>query len=145
MKVIRLQQQEEATARYIIDHLVEKEAGGPSPDEVQSLLSDDRTYLFAAMSADEEVIGYALAYRFAALYRPGGLAYLYDIEVAEAHRRKGAGRLLIDALLRHLKADGVMEMWLGTDTDNEAAQALYSATGAQRSEGAFYDFTYHLV
>jgi ribosomal protein S18 acetylase RimI-like enzyme len=145
LKVIRLQQQEEAIARYIIDHLVEKEEGGPTAEDVQSLLTDERTYLFAAMSAGEEVIGYALAYCFPALYRPGGLAYLYDIEVAEAHRRKGAGRLLIEAALRHLKTDGVTELWLGTDTDNEAAQALYRATGAQRSEGAFYDFTYRLI
>lgn len=145
MKVVRLQQKDKAMAGYIIDRLVEKEAGGPTPEAVQNLLTDERTYLFAAVSAKEEVIGYALAYHFPALYRPGRLAYLYDIEVVETHRRKGAGRLLIETVLRYLKADGVTEMWLGTDADNEAAQALYSATGGQRSEGAFYDFTYHLT
>ena len=136
MKVIRVQQQDGAIAHYIIGHLVEKEAGGPTAEDVHSLLTDERTYLFAAMANSGEVIGYALAYRFPALYRPGGLAYLYDIEVAQAHRRKGIGRLLIEAVLRYLKVDGVTEMWLGTDTDNEAAQALYSATSGQRSEGA---------
>jgi ribosomal protein S18 acetylase RimI-like enzyme len=60
------------------------------------------------------------------------------------HRRKGAGRLLINTLLTHLKSDGVTELWLGTATDNVGGQALFSSTGGIKSEETFYDFTYEL-
>jgi len=69
---------------------------------LEKLLSDDRTYLFA-VTLDENVIGYALAYRFPSLYSSDYLAYLYDIEVLPSHKRKGAGRFLMETLLTYFK------------------------------------------
>ncbi|MEO7292162.1 MAG: GNAT family N-acetyltransferase, partial [Ginsengibacter sp.] len=62
----------------------------------------------------------------------------------ETHRRKGAGRLLMETLLAHLKNDNVSERWLGTATDNLEGQALFSATGGIKSAETFNDFTYEL-
>ena len=115
----------------------------PSASHLQTLLTDDRTYVFVALS-DNAVIGYALAYRFPSLYAAESLAYLYDIEVLKTHRRKGAGRQLIQTMLTHLKADGVGELWLGTATDNTEGQGLFAGTGGLRSGETFNDFTYEL-
>lgn len=115
----------------------------PSNKNVETMLDDDRSYLFAAI-INSTVVGYALAYRFPSLYSEGFLAYLYDIEVLQTHRRKGVGKLLIEAMLADLKLDGVKELWLGTAVDNAEGQGLFSSTGAEKSGEIFNDYTYHL-
>jgi ribosomal protein S18 acetylase RimI-like enzyme len=116
----------------------------PAISHLHTLLDDDRSYLFAAVDAHSGVVGYALAYRFPSLYAPEYLAYLYDIEVSEHHRRKGIGTLLIKTILEHLKVDKVKELWLGTGIDNQEGQALFRSTGAIKSQEVFHDYTYYL-
>lgn len=142
ISVKRLGQNDPAIG-VLIAKLLDSSEGRPSTEQLQQLLADDRTWLFVASEA-EEPIGYALAYTFPSLYVGGKLAYLYDIEVLAGHRRKGAGRLLMQALLAQLKADGVSELWLGTATDNAEGQALFSSTGGIRSGETFNDFTWEL-
>lgn len=143
MTATRIQANDRATINAIIENLLDQAGSKPSANHLEKLLTDDRTYLFAAM-LEQEVIGYALAYRFPSLYASGYLAYLYDIEVLKTHRRKGAGRLLMRTLLTHLKLEGVTELWLGTATNNVEGQALFSATGGARSGETFNDFTYEI-
>ncbi|MEJ7644840.1 MAG: GNAT family N-acetyltransferase [Chryseolinea sp.] len=129
----------------LINHLdpSDRKSDPPSPMHLKTLLNDERSYLFAATD-DSAVIGYALAYRFPSLYNSTHLAYLYDIEVSETHRRKGVGSLLIKKILEDLKSDNVTELWLGTGVDNPEGQGLFSATGAIRSEETFNDYTYYI-
>ena len=123
--------------------LVDKEDVGPSPLHLQNLLADDRTYLLAAL-IDGGVIGYALAYRFLSLYASTQMVYLYDIDVIEQHKRKGAGRMLVETVKDIAKRDGVTELWLGTGTDNKEGQGLFSATGGVKTGETFNDYTYYL-
>lgn len=143
MKAFIVTSTELEIARFIVDHLIDEPQHAPGDDHLHQLLQDQRTYLLAAQ-VGEEVVGYALAYRFPSLYRPDHLAYLYDIGVEEAYRKQGAGKLMINVLLPQLKADGVSELWLGTGTKNQAGQALFQATGAIKTDETFFDFTYHL-
>ncbi len=115
-----------------------------SNKNLEKLLDDHRSYLFAAI-IDGRVVGYVLAYRFPSLYSEGFLAYLYDIEVLQKHRRKGVGKLLIETMLANLKSDGVKELWLGTAVDNAEGQGLFSSTGAEKSDEIFNDYTYNLA
>ena len=131
-----------AIVNFIIENLISNTEKA-TPHHLNKFLSDDRSYLFA-VSRDEKIIGYAIAYRFPSLYSSDYLAYLYDIEVLVNHRRKGAGRLLIKALLTCLQSDGVTELWLGTATDNIEGQALFSSTGGIKSGETFNDFVYQL-
>lgn len=116
----------------------------PTKEHLEKLLEDDRCYLFAAIIEDT-VVGYALVYRFPSLYASENLAYLYDIEVSQDHRRKGIGRGLVETLISHLKDDDVKELWLGTGVDNIEGQSLFSATGAIKTEETFNDYTYYLT
>lgn len=61
---------------------------------------------------------------------------LYELSVDEDHRRRGIGRALTEALAAEAEARGCYGMWVGVDTDNEAALATYGAAGA-RDEGVF--------
>ncbi len=143
MKAVKVKIGDSTIVNFIIKILFEN-SGKLTANHLQKLLSDDRTYLFAVTS-DQNVIGYALAYRFHSLYSPDDyLAYLYDIEILPSHRRKGAGRLLMETLLAYLKSDGVTELWLGTATDNIEGQALFTSTGGIKSGETFNDFTFIL-
>ncbi|MER5882607.1 GNAT family N-acetyltransferase [Streptomyces sp. NPDC001941] len=69
---------------------------------------------------------------------------LYELSVAEEHRRRGIGRALTEALARVARERGCYDMWVGVDTDNAPAHATYRAAGAA-PEGEFsmltWDFT----
>ena len=143
LKVVKVNKGDTVILNFIVDNLIEYSAGKPSAEHLETLLNDNRTYLFAAI-LDNNIIGYALAYKFPSLYASDYLAYLYDIEVLEMYRKKGAGRLLIETMRALLKSDGVSELWLGTAVDNIEGQALFSSTGGIKSGETFNDFTYDL-
>lgn len=144
VKVIKVNKVDTVIINFIIENIINNSDEKPTTNHLDKLFTDDRTYILAAVFEDNAV-GYALAYRFPSLYASDYLAYLYDIEVLMKYRRKGAGRLLIETLLTHLKSDGVSELWLGTATDNLEGQALFSSTGGIKSGETFNDFTYELT
>ncbi len=91
----------------------------------------------AVMVAEEngEVVGYTYAglegRDYMALRGPAGA--LYDIVVDPAKRRRGVGRLLIDAALAFLKDLGAPRVVLSTATRNDAAQHLFESVGFRRT------------
>lgn len=58
--------------------------------------------------------------------------FLYELGVAEAHRRRGTGKALVSAIASLARENGCYGMWVLTDEDNHAALATYTATGATR-------------
>jgi ribosomal protein S18 acetylase RimI-like enzyme len=81
------------------------------------------------------VIGYAYAavegYDYMSLRGPAGV--LHDISVVPESRRRGVGRLLLDAALAFLKARGAPRVVLTTAEKNEAAQQLFARAGFRRT------------
>ena len=59
----------------------------------------------------------------------GPAGVLYDIVVDPSHRRRGVGRLLLDATLAALKARGAPRVVLSTAKRNESAQRLFAHAG----------------
>jgi ribosomal protein S18 acetylase RimI-like enzyme len=68
---------------------------------------------------------------------------LYELEVAEPHRREGVGRALTAALAAAARERGCYGMWVGTDTDNLPALATYLSAGA-RNQGPSAILTWDL-
>jgi ribosomal protein S18 acetylase RimI-like enzyme len=58
--------------------------------------------------------------------------FLYELGVAQAHRRRGIGKALVAALVQLAQEAGCYGMWVLTDEDNLAALATYQAAGAAR-------------
>ena len=56
---------------------------------------------------------------------------LYDIGVAEAHRRRGVGKQMIGTLKAICRGTDVFKMWVPTGRSNIAATGLYGDTGAE--------------
>ena len=51
--------------------------------------------------------------------------YVDEVGTASTHRRMGIARLMKDELFAWGRELGCEEAWLGTETDNEPAKALY--------------------
>jgi ribosomal protein S18 acetylase RimI-like enzyme len=54
---------------------------------------------------------------------------MYEVDVAEQHQRVGAGRAMIEFLKALCAERGWREMWVLTELDNEAGNALYKSAG----------------
>lgn len=66
---------------------------------------------------------------------------LYELSVHEAHRRRGIGRALVEALIVVARERGCYDMWVGVDTDNDPALATYRSAGA-KDDGVFAMLTW---
>jgi GNAT superfamily N-acetyltransferase len=59
----------------------------------------------------------------------GKVAGLEDCIVYPEHRRKGAGKALLEYVIEQARAEGALRVMLLTDGDNTSAQALYRKMG----------------
>jgi len=64
----------------------------------------------------------------------GPILVLYDLFVEPALRRRGAGRLLLQAAAAYAREAGAVRMELATARANAAAQALYESLGWVRDD-----------
>jgi len=98
-----------------------------SHERAAMLLSEPSYVMVVALDDGDAVMGRIYAnvlYRFEATD-----LLLYEVDVAEQHQRKGAGRAMIDFLSRLSAERGYREMWVLTELDNEAGNALYKSAG----------------
>jgi ribosomal protein S18 acetylase RimI-like enzyme len=97
-------------------------------------LEDPKIAVLAAEDGGN-VIGYAYAavegYDWMALRGPAGV--LHDLIVDPDHRRRGVGRLLLDAALAELKSRGAPRVVLSTAERNDAAQRFFDSVGFRRT------------
>ncbi len=61
---------------------------------------------------------------------------LYEIGVAEPHRRRGVGRALVEELKAHCRRERVTKTWVVTSRANTAAVRLYESTGARAGDAS---------
>ncbi len=113
-------------------------------DEVQlrAFLDDPRHFMFIAV-VDGTVVGMASAVE---LFHPDKKpqVFINEVGVASACRNQGIGRSLVDAVLDASRARGCVYAWLGTDIDNEAAQACFGSVSAGEKPQTFLLYEWEL-
>lgn len=103
--------------------------GPADPVALRRYLSDRRNYFLVAWDG-EVAVGFLRATALGQILTRRPQMFLYEISVAESHRRRGVGRRLVERLLRFSRARHFDEVFVFTDPANRAAVGLYRATGA---------------
>ena len=66
--------------------------------------------------------------------------FLDEIGTGDDWRRKGIARSLMQKLFERADAEGIEEIWLGTEPDNDAANGLYQGFKHEREDAVIYYF-----
>jgi ribosomal protein S18 acetylase RimI-like enzyme len=98
-------------------------------------LADPRHHIAVALVSDQ-VVGMATGVRYVHPDKPPEL-WVNEVGVAPAHRRRGIGRQLLDALLECGRSLGCRQAWVATEPSNTAARRLYSSAGGRESPQPF--------
>ncbi|MCP4683842.1 MAG: GNAT family N-acetyltransferase [bacterium] len=137
MKITRLKPQDAPLAREDIHNIKADTEGqrgrAAGLPHLEKLLARDDVFLIVARE-DAIPVGYLLAYSLPRVDRDQEMILLYDMEVAESHRRKGLGKALINQLRAECVGDNIMKMWVITERSNAAAVRLYESTGGVAQE-----------
>jgi GNAT superfamily N-acetyltransferase len=92
----------------------------------------DPSVLHWVAEEDGVVVGHLLAYFERRRAGPPRQVLLYEIGVREAHRRRGVGRALVEAMRRWMIDEDVAEAWVPADSGE--AEAFYAACGFVRDD-----------
>jgi len=117
----------------------------PDPDDERNrtffrrFLAPSDDGLLLAARVNGELAGYACLYWTFSSLSAEEVVLMNDLYVAEEHRGSGVGRALIDAAAAVARDRGAGHLEWATAPDNERAQRLYDATGAERSVWVTYE------
>ncbi len=102
----------------------------PGAAYLRGLLSSG--YFIALAALDEgRVVGGIAAYELKKFEQQRSEIYIYDLAVADTHRRQGIATALIQALKKLARARGAYVIFVQADRGDEAAIALYAKLGVR--------------
>ena len=115
----------------------------PLPTRTGELLSDDRTVFLVAFD-EHEPIGFVLAYELIRRHGEPSHLFVYEVDVAESHRRQGVATALLRELEQVARERGIRSGFVLTSASNLPAMALYQSVGGHRSyeDDVMFDFAY---
>jgi ribosomal protein S18 acetylase RimI-like enzyme len=102
----------------------------PGDDYLRRALGRDETIALAAFTEDE-IAGGLVAYVLDKLEQERSEIYIYDLAVAEAHRRQGIATALITELQDIAAAFRAWVIYVQADYGDEPAIALYEKLGTR--------------
>jgi aminoglycoside 3-N-acetyltransferase I len=113
--------------------------GGEPPGEayLARLLARDHVTALVALTGGE-VIGGLVAYELEKFEQARSEIYIYDLAVAEAHRRRGVATALIGRLQAIAAERGAWVIFVQADYGDDPAVALYEKLGV-REEVLHFD------
>lgn len=109
----------------------------PSPGYLRRLLSRDG-FIPIAATEGEAVVGGLIAYELVKFEQERSEIYIYDLAVAETHRRRGIATALIGRLKEIAAERGAYVIFVQADHGDDPAIALYEAIGT-REEVLHFD------
>ncbi len=96
--------------------------------------------VFVVAYSDEQFAGMASA---KILNKPNGDIWLYidEVDVCENHQKQGIGKALMNYLFGFAQESNCDEVWLGTEVENEPANAFYKSLTPSEIQ-SFIGYTY---
>ena len=100
----------------------------PDPARVWAFLATRVNELVVALDRGE-VVGFAFGTVVLKPDKPTGF-YVDEVAVHEDYRRRGIGTRLLNRIMERAQERGCENLWLATESDNDAALGLYRSMGA---------------
>ncbi len=110
----------------------------PSDSYLQRLLGRE-TFIAVVAEAAGKVVGGLAAYELIKFEQERSEIYIYDLAVAESHRRQGIATGLIEELKQVASSRGAYVVFVQADIDDPPAIALYTKLGV-RENVLHFDF-----
>ena len=111
------------------------------PGDPEALLTDPRTLMLVAFDG-ELPVGFVLAHDLPRRHGDRSKLFVYEVDVAESHRRRGIAKALLARLAELARERGIRIGFVLTDEDNAAANALYRSAGGTSSRDVMWEFRY---
>ena len=124
---------------HAFDDVATYTAEQPDDEYLQGLL-ESQTFVAIVALAGTEVIGGLAGYVLPKFEQVRSEFYIYDLAVAEAHRRRGLATALIQELRRLVAARGIYVIFVQADHGDDAAISLYTKLG-MREEVLHFDIS----
>lgn len=102
----------------------------PGVEYLRRLLAGESFIALAAVKAGK-VVGGLAAYELKKFEQARSEIYIYDLAVAERHRREGIATALLHELKKIAKSRGACVIFVQADIGDEPAIALYTKLGAR--------------
>ena len=111
------------------------------PGDPEGLLADPRTAMLVAFDGARPV-GFVLAHELPRRHGDRSKLFVYEVDVAETHQRRGIAAALLGRLAELARARGIRTGFVLTEPGNDAANALYRSAGGTSRPDVLWDFTY---
>jgi aminoglycoside 6'-N-acetyltransferase I len=112
------------------------------PGDPETLLADSRTLMLVAFDG-ERPVGFVLAHELPRRHGDRAKLFVYEVEVAESHQRRGIAAALLARLAELARERGVRAGFGLTEPDNGPANALYrNSGGATEAVNVVWTFSY---
>jgi ribosomal protein S18 acetylase RimI-like enzyme len=138
LRIKRLESQDVHIAIKVVKSFAAKDA---SFQHMQRFLSNPTNYLIVAQ-ANDNVVGFLLAYALDRLKEDSHKMFIYEIEVTESHRRKGIGAALISYVRGIVKQEKLVSPFAFTSYSNEGAVEFYKSDEGEIENGDDLLFVY---
>lgn len=103
-------------------------------------LADPRHHLAIAYDPEAElVVGFASAIDYIHPDKPAEL-WINEVGVSPAWQRQGIASRLLKTLFDFAEQRDITSIWVATEPDNEAANALYQSAGGNAEPSVVYTF-----
>jgi aminoglycoside 3-N-acetyltransferase I len=107
----------------------------------EGLLADTRTLLLVAFDGADPV-GLVLAHELPRRHGDRSKLFVYEVDVAESHQRRGIASALLARLAEIASERGIRVGFVLTGPDNTAANALYASAGGSSHTDVMWSFAY---
>jgi len=110
---------------------------------VEYLTSQDTLFVACHEITEEDrtLLGFASSRFEIKPYDKSRWLYVDEVDVCADQRQRGAGKAIMRKLIEVAENSGCEELWLGTEVDNLAANALYRSLDPDEAE-KFIGYTY---
>jgi aminoglycoside 3-N-acetyltransferase I len=109
----------------------------PDDEYIQRLLSDDN-FIAVVVQDGPDVIGALAGYVLRKFEQARSEFYIYDLAVAESHRRRGVATAMIEELKSVCAKRGIYVIFVQADYGDDPAVALYTKMG-EREDVMHFD------